>query len=249
MAYQYSCPPKPRGENVASWVILTWSPSCWIRNSSQAFPGKIISAYNFNCFSFSTISTRQKSTLSPTLKCFGSRRPRRKPTPPTKRSITPLAHHKKSEPYQPVSPPICSIERQTQSIGASVTTSRLSFKIISPAQSGSLCAFCQGAVGAVASDQRVSTWLLEVRVKARLIAVVTSINPSAGFGTIASILFFGSATVSFIKEPTSGLASAVGTGVTKPIQRLESFGVRTGTLIIQRRRNPEQAANFCIISA
>ena len=66
---------------------------------------------------------------------------------------------------------------------------------------------------------------------------------------IASIAFLGSATVSFIKEPISGRAKRVGTGVTKPIQRLESFGVKTGTRIIHRFLSPEHLANFCIMSA
>ena len=165
------------------------------------------------------------------------------------RSTTPLAHQRKSAPYQPVLPPICSIDFQTHSIGASVKTSRLSRKIISPAQSGSPWAFCQGAVGAVASDQRVSTRLALVFVRARLIAVETSIRPSFGLATIASRLLSGSATVSLISEPTSGRARPVGTGVTNPIQRLESFGVNTGTLMIQRLRRPDALANFCIMSA
>jgi hypothetical protein len=67
---------------------------------------------------------------------------------------------------------------------------------------------------------------------AKEIAFSTSIRPSAGFGMSASILFAGSATTSLISEPTSGLASAVGTGVTKPIHKLDSPGVRTGTLMI-----------------
>ena len=46
---------------------------------------------------------------------------------------------------------------------------------------------------------------------------------------IESILFFESATTSLIKDSTSGRAKEVGTGVTKPIQRLDSLGVRTGT--------------------
>ena len=64
----------------------------------------------------------------------------------------------------------------------------------SPAQSGSLWAFCQGAVGSVASDQRVSTELVETLVKARLIAFSTSINPSGGGGINLLIDFAGSAT-------------------------------------------------------
>ena len=63
------------------------------------------------------------------------------------------------------------------------------------------------------------------------------------------MLFAGSATTSLINDPTNGLARAVGTGVTNPIQRLESPGVSTGTLIIHRRGSPESFANFCIMSA
>ena len=63
------------------------------------------------------------------------------------------------------------------------------------------------------------------------------------------MLFAGSATTSLIKDSTSGRASDVGTGVTKPIHSEESFGVRTGTETIQRLRRPDNLANFCIMSA
>ena len=158
-------------------------------------------------------------------------------------------NHRKSAPYQPFSPPICSIDSHTFSIGASVITSRRSLKIISPAHAGSLCAFCHGAVGIAASDQRVSTALAEMRLSANSIALVTSVSPSGGSGIIPFKLFFGSATTSFINEPTNGRARAVGTGVTNPIHKLDSLGVSTGTLIINRFRSPEILANFCIISA
>ena len=82
-----------------------------------------------------------------------------------------------------------------------------------------------------------------------MIALSTFSKPSAGFGIKVSILFFGSATTSLINEPTSGLASAVGTGVTSPIHKLDSSGVSTGTLIIHRRGRPDSLANFCIMSA
>ena len=101
----------------------------------------------------------------------------------------------------------------------------------------------------MASDQRVSTKLLETLVKAKLIAFSTSINPSGGGGINLLIDFPGSATTSLSNEPTYGLASAVGTGVTKPIQRLERFGVSTGIFIINRFLSPDKTANFCIISA
>ena len=52
-----------------------------------------------------------------------------------------------------------------------------------------------------------------------------------------------------MSEPTSGRARAVGTGVTKPIHKLDSPGVNTGTRIIQRFFNPDNFANFCIMSA
>ena len=101
----------------------------------------------------------------------------------------------------------------------------------------------------MASDQRVETVLLETLLNAKLIAPSTSIKPSVGFGINLSIDFLGSATTSLISEPTSGRASEVGTGVTKPIQRLDNFGVNTGTLIIKRFLSPDNLANFCIISA
>ena len=52
-----------------------------------------------------------------------------------------------------------------------------------------------------------------------------------------------------MSEPTSGRASAVGTGVTSPIHKLDSSGVNTGTLIIHLRGKPDSLANFCIMSA
>ena len=127
--------------------------------------------------------------------------------------------------------------------------SRRSRKTISPAQSGSPWAFCHGAVGIAASDQRVSTPWVVIIESANEIAVSTSIRPSAGFGINASIDFAGSATTSLISDPTNGRASAVGTGVTNPIHKLESPGVNTGTLIIHRFFNPDSFANFCIMSA
>ena len=52
-----------------------------------------------------------------------------------------------------------------------------------------------------------------------------------------------------MSEPTSGRANAVGTGVTSPIQRLESPGVKTGIFMMIRFFNPDSFANFCIIAA
>ena len=127
--------------------------------------------------------------------------------------------------------------------------SRRSRNTISPAQSGSPWAFCHGAVGIVASDQRVSTLWVVIFESAKEIAFSTSMRPSVGFGISASILFAGSATTSLINEPTSGLASAVGTGVTNPIHKLDNPGVNTGTRIIQRFFSPDSFANFCIMSA
>ena len=101
----------------------------------------------------------------------------------------------------------------------------------------------------MASDHLVETVLLETFVSAKLIAPSTSIKPSGGGGIKWLIDFLGSATTSLINDPTNGRASEVGTGVTKPIQRLDNFGDRTGTLIIHRLRNPDSLANFCIMSA
>ena len=64
---------------------------------------------------------------------------------------------------------------------------------------------------------------------------------------MASIDLFGSATTSLMRECTSGLARDAGTGVTSPIHKLESPGVRTGILIIHRRLKPEILAKVCII--
>ena len=122
-----------------------------------------------------------------------------------------------------------SIACQSAVAEASVFSSRRSNKIISPAHSGSPCAFCQGAVGYAASDQRVITSRSAIFESANLMAPSTSIKPSGGGGIMESILFLGSATTSLIKDSTSGRASAVGTGVTKPIQRLDNFGDKTGT--------------------
>ena len=76
-----------------------------------------------------------------------------------------------------------------------------------------------------------------------------SVNPSGGRAITSLILFAGSATTSLINEPTSGRARAVGTGVTKPIHKLESPGVNTGIFIMMRFFNPDTFANFCIMSA
>ena len=65
----------------------------------------------------------------------------------------------------------------------------------------------------------------------------------------ASTLLAGSATTSLMSEPTNGRASAVGTGVTNPIHKLDNPGVNTGTLMIHRFFNPDNFANFCIMSA
>ena len=165
------------------------------------------------------------------------------------RSNKPRKYQRKSEPYQPLSPPISSIASHKLFIDASVIRIFLSRRIISPAHSGSDCAFCHGANGDAASDQRVVTVLLDTLFRAKATARSTSINPSLGGGIKLLIDFFGSATTSLINEPTNGRASEVGTGVTKPIQRLESFGVSTGTLIINLFLKPDNLANFCIISA
>ena len=76
-----------------------------------------------------------------------------------------------------------------------------------------------------------------------------SVNPSGGRAITSLMLFAGSATTSLINEPTSGRANAVGTGVTNPIHKLESPGVNTGILIIIRFFNPDNFANFYIMSA
>ena len=65
---------------------------------------------------------------------------------------------------------------------AGVIFSRVSLYKVSPAHSGSLCAFCQGAVGNVASDHLVKTLLSLVFVNANSIAPATSIKPSGGSG-------------------------------------------------------------------
>ena len=54
-------------------------------------------------------------------------------------------------------------------------------------------------------------------------------KPSGGGGMSASTLLFLSATTSLMSEPTNGRARDVGTGVTRPIHKLERFGVNTGT--------------------
>ena len=56
-------------------------------------------------------STRQKSMISPTYSRFGSRRPRRRPTPPTTRSSRPRTRQASGNEYQPCSPPMPSMTR------------------------------------------------------------------------------------------------------------------------------------------
>src|SRR5581483_7951075 len=78
-------------------------------NWSHARPGTFISATSLRQRSGLNASTRQKSKASPTAKISALRRPRRIPTPPTKRSRNPLNLHRNSAKYQPFAPPICRI--------------------------------------------------------------------------------------------------------------------------------------------
>ena len=56
-------------------------------------PGNLISAASLTRRPGSYASTRQKSSVSPTANVLGSRRPRRIPTLPIRRSIAPLVRH------------------------------------------------------------------------------------------------------------------------------------------------------------
>ena len=67
------------------------SPSGSSAHSSQASPGRRISARSRSSRPGSRASTRQKSTTSPMRSSDACRRPRRMPTPPTARSSQPFS--------------------------------------------------------------------------------------------------------------------------------------------------------------
>ena len=67
----------------------------------------------------------------------GSRRPRRRPGPPTRRSIQPRILQSQSAAYHPCPPPTRQTARNTAQSGASMSVSRSSRKTVPPAQSGS----------------------------------------------------------------------------------------------------------------
>jgi hypothetical protein len=100
-------------------------------------------------------STRQKSSASPTSRRFGSRRPRRTPTPPASRSISPRTAQASGKEYQPVSPPMPSMTRHSASGEAWTTALRSSTNSEPPAQAGSLGSGSLGAPGGAREDHRV----------------------------------------------------------------------------------------------
>ncbi len=105
---------------------------------------------------------------------------------------------------------------------------------VPPAQSGSEGWASAGE--AEASDQRVAT-STEPR-KALRTASRKGIRPLVRRSATEL-----SATVTSLRRLlTSGLATPVGSGVTSPIQCLESCGLSTGTGMIRRRRSPASSA-------
>lgn len=91
-----------------------------VSNSSQASPGSFISDRKRSKLLGIRLSTRQKSTASPTRRSVGSRRPRRIPTPPMKRSSHPRRRQATLRYIQPPSPPKLQNTRNTASAEAVV---------------------------------------------------------------------------------------------------------------------------------
>ena len=96
---------------------------------SHARPGTFISARRRRRVGRRTSSTRQKSSASPTRRWSGSRRPRRIPTPPTRRSTRPLILQSTFAYGQPASPPRRSTSAKTRSGGAATIRPRRSMII------------------------------------------------------------------------------------------------------------------------
>ncbi|CAM5259298.1 hypothetical protein SHIRM173S_09554 [Streptomyces hirsutus] len=95
--------------------------------SSHARPGSRISARSRSSRPGSISSTRQKSSESPTRSRSASRRPRRRPTPPTNRSSQPRTAQASGKEYQPWSPPMPSITFHSDSTDASTGIRRSSW--------------------------------------------------------------------------------------------------------------------------
>ncbi len=98
-----------------------------------------------------------------------------------------------------------------------------------------------GAPGTEALDQRVSTRASWSRFSASRSARSKPMVPSGGSGTY-SLMSCSRHTTSWRSDSVSGRAMELGTGVTRPTQRLESVGVSTGTGRITRGRSPATAA-------
>ncbi|CAO0837965.1 hypothetical protein SMICM17S_10413 [Streptomyces microflavus] len=98
-----------------------------------------------------------------------------------------------------------------------------------------------GAPGSEADVQRVTTCASLIRWRARLRAWSKPIGPCGGSGTYRT-MSCSRQTTSWRSDSASGRAMDRGTGVTSPIQWLESVGVSTGTGTITRRGSPATRA-------
>jgi hypothetical protein len=89
--------------------------------------GSRISARRRSSRPGSISSTRQKSSESPPRRRCGSRRPRRRPTPPRIRSSRPRRAQASGKEYQPCSPPMPSTTRHNSSALAATAAWRTSW--------------------------------------------------------------------------------------------------------------------------
>ena len=204
-------------------------------SSSQASPGRRISARSRSRCRSSISSTRHQSRASPTARSCGWRRPRRSPGPPRAvhagRAPTQPSGHE----YQPLSPPMPSMTDHSASRLACTGVERSSTYSEPPAQSGSLGSGSLGAPGGRADDHRVATSGPGSCCSASSTARVEAREPAGGSGTYArDVVLLADDLVHERLDERPG--DAVGTGVTSPTQWLDSRGVSTGRDDAPRRQ-------------
>ncbi|CAM5259332.1 hypothetical protein SHIRM173S_09555 [Streptomyces hirsutus] len=104
-----------------------------------------------------------------------------------------------------------------------------------------------GAPGRLADDQRVATCASRTLRSARASASSNGRGLPGTSGTYRAMSCSWQ-TTSWRSDSVNGRAREAGTGVTSPIQWLDSLGVSTGTGTTSRRRRPATTAYCCIIS-
>ena len=240
-------PSSPRGWKSARCTYVERSdppgpPAGSTASSSQARPGSRISARSRSSSPASRSSTRQKSMVSPTKTRSGSRRPRRRPTPPTSRSSRPRTRQASGKEYQPCSPPMPSITRHSASGDA--------------ATGAAAAVLVEAAAGPVrVGGQRVARRARHRRRRpaGRHVGVADALQGQldraveadqalpAGRARARRCRAPGRPPRASASRPADGRSSS-GTGVTRPTQWLDSVGVSTGTWTMIRRRRPATAA-------